>query len=65
MSINYIAFAGGFVVGGVFNDRFGARWVWAIAAVVLGCAGVAAYALARGVESPRRADPEPEPEPAV
>jgi MFS family permease len=59
MSINYIAFAGGFVGGGLLDDRFGARWVWGIAAVVLAGAGVAGYALARGVPSPHRAEPEP------
>jgi MFS family permease len=61
MSINYIAFAGGFVAGGLLNDRFGARWVWGIAAIVLAVAGLAGYALARGIASPRHAEAEPEP----
>jgi MFS family permease len=59
MSINYLAFAGGFVVGGLVVDRTGPRWVWGIASIVLACAGVAGYMLARGVASPRRAEPEP------
>src|SRR5207247_10570596 len=28
MGINYLAFGGGFVAGGVLNDAVGARWVW-------------------------------------
>jgi MFS family permease len=59
MSVNYLAFAAGFVGGGLLDDAFGARWVWGIAAIVLGCAGTAGFALARGVASPRRAEPEP------
>jgi MFS family permease len=59
MSINYLAFAAGFVLGGLVEDRFGPRWVWGIAALVLACAGLAGYTLARGVASPRRAEPEP------
>ena len=59
MAINYLAFAGGFLAGGLFDDRFGARWVWGIAAAVLACAGLAGYALARGVVAPQRAEPEP------
>jgi MFS family permease len=59
MSINYLAFAGGFVLGGLVEDRVGPRWVWGIAALVLACAGLAGYLLARGVAEPRRAAPEP------
>jgi MFS family permease len=59
MSINYLAFAGGFVLGGLVDDWFGPRWVWGIASIVLACAGLAGYALARGVAEPRRAEPEP------
>jgi MFS family permease len=59
MSINYLAFAGGFVLGGLAEDRFGPRWVWGIAALVLALAGLAGYMLARGVAEPRRAEPEP------
>ena len=59
MSINYLAFAGGFVLGGLVDDWFGPRWVWGIAAIVLACAGLAGYMLARGVPEPRRAEPEP------
>lgn len=58
MSVNYVAFAAGFVAGGIFDDHFGARWVWGIAAIVLAFAGAAGFALARGVASPRRPEPE-------
>jgi MFS family permease len=60
MSVNYIAFALGFVAGGLLDDRLGARWVWGIAAIVLGLSGVTAFAMARGVQSPAT-----EPEPAL
>jgi dTMP kinase len=59
MSINYLAFAGGFVLGGFAENRVGPRWVWGIAAFVLACASLAGYTLARGVAEPRRAAPEP------
>jgi MFS family permease len=60
MAVNYIAFGGGFVAGGLLNDAYGARWVWAGSAILLGVSGLVAYVLARGV--PARA---PEPEPAL
>ena len=60
MAVNYVAFGGGFVAGGLLNDAYGARWVWGGSAVVLGVSGLVAYVLARGV--PARA---PEPEPAL
>ena len=60
MAVNYIAFGGGFVAGGLLNDAYGARWVWGGSAIVLGVSGLVAYVLARGV--PMRA---PEPEPAL
>jgi MFS family permease len=60
MAVNYIAFGGGFVAGGLLNDAYGARWVWAGSAILLGVSGLVAYMLARGV--PARA---PEPEPAL
>jgi MFS family permease len=58
MAVNYIAFGGGFVAGGLLNNAYGARWVWAGSAIVLGASGLVAYVLARGV--PART-PEPEP----
>jgi len=60
MAVNYVAFGGGFVAGGLLNDAYGARWVWGGSAILLGLSGVVAYVLARGV--PTRA---PEPEPAL
>ncbi|MBW8742274.1 MAG: MFS transporter [Gaiellaceae bacterium] len=62
MAVNYAAFGIGFLLGGVFNDAYGARWVWGGSALVLAAAGVFAYVLARGV--PQRAA-EPELEPAL
>jgi MFS family permease len=61
MGINYLAFGGGFVAGGILNDAVGARWVWGGSAILLGLSGLVAYALARGMLSPRAAEPEPEP----
>jgi MFS family permease len=60
MAVNYVAFGGGFVAGGLLNNAYGARWVWGGSAIVLGVSGLVAYVLARGV--PARA---PEPEPAL
>jgi MFS family permease len=60
MAVNYVAFGGGFVAGGLLNDAYGARWVWGGSAILLGVSGLVAYVLARGV--PARA---PEPEPAL
>jgi MFS family permease len=61
MGVNYVAFGGGFVAGGLLNDAVGPRWVWAGSAILLGLSGLVAYAMARGVPSHRA----PEPEPAV
>jgi MFS family permease len=61
MGINYVAFGGGFVAGGVLNDAVGARWVWGGSAILLGLSGLVAYAMARGMPLPRAAEPEPEP----
>ena len=60
MAVNYIAFGGGFVAGGLLNDSIGPRWVWGGSAILLGVSGLVAYVLARGVLA--RA---PEPEPAL
>jgi MFS family permease len=59
MSVNYIAFGAGFIAGGLLDDRYGARWVWGGSAILLGVSGALAYAMARGVASPRTAEPEP------
>lgn len=61
VSITHSAFAAGFIAGGLLEDRYGARWVWAAASLLLGISGVTAYALSRGVPAPRPAEPEPEP----
>lgn len=61
MGITYAASAIGYVVGGLLNDTYGARWVWGGSAALLGVSGLLAYVLARGVPSPTA----PELEPAV
>ena len=61
MSVNYVAFGGGFVAGGLLHEAYGPRWVWGGGAIVMALAGGLASALARGVPSQRA----PEPEPAV
>jgi len=61
MTVNYVAFGGGFVAGGLLRDVYGPRWVWGISAILLALAGVVAYALSRGVQSTA----QPEAEPAV
>ena len=61
MGVNYVAFGGGFVAGGLLNDAYGPRWVWGGSAILLGLSGLVAYAMVRGVPSPRAVEPEPEP----
>ncbi len=61
MAVNYVAFGGGFVAGGLLNDAYGARWVWGISAILLAVAGAVAFALTRGL----RMTAQPEAEPAV
>jgi MFS family permease len=58
MSVNSAAFGVGMVIAGVLTDALGARWVWGLAAVVLGVVAAVGAALARGIES---AAPETEP----
>jgi MFS family permease len=59
MSVNYLAFGGGFVAGGLLHDAYGPRWVWGGCAIVMAIAGLLATALARGVPSQRAPEPEP------
>ena len=59
MSVNYVAFGGGFVAGGLLHDAYGPRWVWGGGAIVMAVAGLLATALARGVPSQRAPEPEP------
>ena len=60
MAVNYLAFGIGFLAGGLLNDAYGARWVWAGSSILLAVSGIVAYVLARGVPSRT-----PEPEPAL
>ncbi len=53
MSVNYLFLALGMVVAGPLTNSHGARWVWALAAVLYAVASVVGYALvrrARGVD---------------
>ena len=50
MSVNYAAYALGFVVAGPLTDRVGPRWVFVGVGVVLALASLVAYTLARGAE---------------
>ena len=50
MSVNYAAYALGFVIAGPLTDRVGPRWVFAGVGAVLALASLVAYALARGAE---------------
>ena len=59
MSVNYVAFGLGFLVGGLLRNDYGARWVWGIAAMVLIVSSAFAFVLARGVQAARTAEPEP------
>ena len=59
MSVNYIAFGGGFVAGGLLHDAYGPRWVWGGGAILMAISGLLATALARGVPSQRAPEPEP------
>jgi len=59
MTVNYVAFGGGFIAGGLLRDAYGPRWVWGLSAILLAVAGVVAFALTRGV--PSTAQPEAEP----
>jgi MFS family permease len=60
MSANYLAFGIGFVVAGLMRDAIGPRWVWGVAAALLGVASVAAWTLAQGVEEEQLGDARPE-----
>jgi MFS family permease len=50
MSVNYAAYAVGFVIAGPLTDRVGPRWIFAGVGVVLAIASLVAYVLARGAE---------------
>ena len=50
MSINYAVYGLGFAIAGPLTDRVGPRWMFGGVGVVLACASLVAYALARGAE---------------
>lgn len=53
MSVNYTAYGIATLVAGPLTDRYGARWVYGVAGLVLACASLLAYALGReGVPEP-------------
>lgn len=54
MGSNFAIIGLAMVVAGPVTDAVGARWVWGIAAVVLGAAAGAALSLARGIGTPGR-----------
>jgi MFS family permease len=62
MSVNYVFFGIGFVVAGLMRDAIGPRWVWGTAALLLGAAALAAWALVHGARLDRA---QAEVEPAV
>jgi MFS family permease len=51
MSSNYVVLGLGMVVAGPLVDAYGARWLWGGASAAFLLAAVAAFALARGLES--------------
>ena len=59
MSVNYVAFGGGFVAGGLLHDAYGPRWVWGGGAILMAFSGVLAAGLARGIAVKRAPEPEP------
>jgi MFS family permease len=50
MSVSYAVYGLGFVIAGPLTDRVGPRWMFGGVGVVLACASLVAYALARGAE---------------
>jgi len=50
MSVNYAAYALGFVIAGPLTDRVGPRWIFGGVGAVLAVASLVAYTLARGAE---------------
>ena len=59
MSTNYVFFGVGFVAAGLMRDAIGPRWVWGTAALLLGLASIAAWALVQGAELEHPAEAEP------
>jgi MFS family permease len=50
MSVNYAAYAVGFLIAGPLTDRVGPRWIFGGVGAVLALASLVAYTLARGAE---------------
>jgi MFS family permease len=50
MSVNYAAYAIGFVIAGPLTDRVGPRWIFVGVGAVLALASLVAYALVRGAQ---------------
>ena len=73
MSSNYAVLGVGMAAAGPLTDAIGARWVWAIAAVIAGASALLGYVLASGIRAggaipgvvPVREGPAPPTEPAV
>ena len=65
MSGNYAAFLVGMIAGGFLADEVGARWTWALAAIVTAAAALIGYALARGASDATPFAAEEEPLPAA
>jgi MFS family permease len=57
MSSNYVVFGLGMVAAGPLTNEYGARWVWAAAAVISAVAAVVGYSLARGIRAQVPAEP--------
>jgi MFS family permease len=64
MSSNVAMLTIGMILAGHYTDVYGPRWVWGIAAVLAGAAGVIGYVLARGAAF-EEAQPVEEPAVAV
>jgi MFS family permease len=64
MSSNVAMLTIGMILAGHYTDVYGPRWVWGVAAVLAGAAGVIGYVLARGA-AVEEAQPVEEPAVAV
>jgi MFS family permease len=60
MSSNYLVLGLGMVVAGPLVNEIGARWVWGVSAILVACASLVGYSLARGVADNRVVIVEPE-----
>jgi MFS family permease len=60
MSSNYLVLGLGMVVAGPLTNEVGARWVWGVSAILVACASLVGYSLARGIADNRVVIVEPE-----